>query len=455
MVDLYKAALDHSVDGVLISDPSGKVIYVNRHYELITGIKQKDILNKNLADLEAQGMFSKAISLEVIRTRMPQSTLHRYFSGKTALTNATPIFVDGEFLGVMNNTRNVDKLVELEHSLEKSIEDSKQLTLEMASLRQLLNIRYDFVCESETMAKTVKEAQLAAPYDTTVLIQGESGTGKEVIARYIHNSSPRKNQAFIRVNCAAIPRELFESELFGYEEGAFTGAKGEGKVGMFELADKGTLLLDEVGELPLDVQSKLLRVIQEKEIRRLGGRKAIPVDVRILSSTNRNLSNEVEEGHFREDLYYRLSVFPVTIAPLRERTRDIGPLIRHFLSRLNRKYKTTKTIEQNAFMALQGYTYPGNVRELENIIEYLYILSDEKITIETIPGKVLSNVMMNTLNNPEFTVKKDLHELMDLYEKSVIEDAIKQHKTLESAGFILGIHASTLSRKMKKYNLSF
>lgn len=455
MKDIFKAALDYSVDGVLISDPCGNVLYVNQHYELITGIKKKDILHKNLADLEMEGLFSKAISLEVIKTKKPQSTLHRYFSGRTALTNAVPIFIEGEFVGVVNNTRNVDKLLELENSLKKSIEDSKLLTMEMSSLRQLLNRRYDFICESSEMENTVQKAKMAAPYDTTVLIQGESGTGKEVIARYIHNNSPRSSEAFIRLNCAAIPRELFESELFGYEEGAFTGAKDSGKIGMFELANKGTLLLDEVGELPYDVQSKLLRVIQEKEIRRLGGRKAIPVDVRILASTNRDLSKEVETGNFREDLFYRLSVFPVIIQPLRCRTKDIGPLIRHFLSRLNRKYKTTKTIEQNAYLALQGYSYPGNVRELENIIEYLYILSDDKITIETIPGKVLSNVMMNTLNDPEYALKRDLPQLMDLYEKSILEDAIKKHKTLESAAFVLGIHASTLSRKMKKYGLEF
>lgn len=454
-MNIYKYALDNSADGILVSDKTGTVIYVNRHYELITGIDRNKIINRKLEDLERERVFSKSISLEVIKTGKPHSIIHSYVSGKSALSTAEPIFENGVLIGVVNNTRNIDELLQLEKTIKENEVNTKNMSMEMNSLKQLLNKEYDFICESKEMKETLKNADMAAPYDTTVLIMGESGTGKEVIARHIHNNSPRKKEAFIRVNCAAIPNELFESELFGYEKGAFTGARDSGKIGFFELADKGTILLDEIGELPYEVQSKLLRVIQEKEIQRIGSEKNIAIDVRILAATNRILLDEVDKGNFREDLYFRLSVFPVNIQPLRKRTEDIPHLISYFLEKLNKKYKTTKTIEKSAFEALKGYSYPGNVRELENIIEYLFILSEDTIHIETIPGKVLSDIMINTMDNPDFTEKRNLPQLVDLYEKTIIEDTIRRYKTLETAAKVMGIHASTLSRKMKKYNLSF
>lgn len=455
MENIYKLALDNSADGVLISDSSGKVIYVNDYYEYITGIKRESIIGRNLQDLEDEGIFSRSVSLDVIKTGKPHSIIHAYVSGKSALSSAEPIMHDGKLIGVVNNTRNIDDLHQLEKKIKENEASSKMLSLEMSSLKRLLNKEHDFVSASKEMQETINTANMAAPYDTTVLITGESGTGKEVIARHIHNSSPRREEAFIRVNCAAIPKELFESELFGYEKGAFTGARDVGKIGLFELANKGTLLLDEIGEMPYEVQSKLLRAIQEKEIRRIGGEESIPIDVRILAATNRNLVKEVEEGNFREDLYFRLSVFPVHIQPLRKRTDDIPAFISYFLEKLNKKYSETKTIDNSAFEALKGYSYPGNVRELENIIEYLFILSDDTINIETIPGKVLSDIMINTKDNPDFTEKRNLPQLVDLYEKTIIEDTIRKYKTLESAASVMGIHASTLSRKMKKYDLSF
>ncbi len=455
MDNIYKLALDNSADGVLISDSTGRVIYVNDYYEHITGIKKESIMGRNLQDLENEGIFSRSVSLDVIKTGKPHSIIHAYVSGKSALSSAEPILQDGKLIGVVNNTRNIDDLHQLEKKIKDNEASSKMLSLEMSSLKKLLNKEHDFVSVSKQMQETINTANMAAPYDTTVLITGESGTGKEVIARHIHNLSPRRDEAFIRVNCAAIPKELFESELFGYEKGAFTGARDVGKIGLFELANKGTLLLDEIGEMPYEVQSKLLRAIQEKEIRRIGGQESIPIDVRILAATNRNLVNEIEAGNFREDLYFRLSVFPVHIQPLRNRAEDIPAFISYFLERLNKKYSETKTIDNSAFEALKEYSYPGNVRELENIIEYLFILSDTTINIETIPGKVLSDIMINTKDNPDFTEKRNLPQLVDLYEKTIIEDTIRKYKTLESAASVMGIHASTLSRKMKKYNLSF
>lgn len=450
--DLFKIAMDNLYDGILITDAKGKVVYINDQYTAFTGLSRETILNKNLKTLEEKGLINQAISLKVIESQTSISTIHKYITGKQAFTNAVPIFNEDRLVGVVNVTRDLDSLLEMRTSAQSS--SKGYIDLRLSSLSQLLNKKYDFIAVSQAMKETVAKANKAAPYDTTVLITGESGTGKEIIARYIHNSSPRKDEAFIRINCAAIPKELFESELFGYEKGAFTGARDSGKIGMFELADKGTILLDEIGEMPMDMQSKILRVIQEKEVQRIGSEKTIPIDVRILTSTNKDLREEVLKGDFRDDLYYRISVFPIKVPPLRDRKEDIEPLINFFLTKLNKKYKTTITIERDALKALEAYPYPGNVRELENIIEYMYILSSDTIKMETIPGKILTSIMINSDKDSSLS-QSHLAYLVDLYEKTIIEDTIKSYKTLESASKVLGIHPSTLSRKMKKYSLNF
>lgn len=449
--NIFKIAMDNLYDGILISDIDGKVIYINDQYTTYTGLTKDIVLNKYLKDLMEEGIINQATSLKVIETGQSISSIHKYYTGKQAFTNAVPIYENDQMIGVVNVTRDLDYLLEMRTSTESTQEGYQDL--QVNSLRQLLNKHFDFIAIAPSMKEIVANANTAAPFDTTILITGESGTGKEVIARYIHNSSPRQDQAFIRVNCAAIPNELFESELFGYEKGAFTGARDSGRIGMFELANGGTLLLDEIGEIPLEVQSKLLRPIQEREIVRIGGEKPIAIDVRILASTNKDLAEEVAKGNFRADLFYRIKVFPIKIPPLRERKEDIEPLINFFLTKLNRKYKTTVSIERDAVQALETYPFPGNVRELENIIEYMYVLSKETIDIETIPGKVLTKIMIASNENHSYPT--NLSNLVDLYEKSIIEDIIKTYKTLESAAKVMGIHASTLSRKMKKYDLNF
>ncbi|MDO5095590.1 MAG: sigma 54-interacting transcriptional regulator [Peptostreptococcaceae bacterium] len=453
--DFYKKALDCSSDGILITDEQGNVIYVNEQYEEVTGLQASDLLGQNLAKLLEEGIISRAISLEVIETGQRVSTIHSYITGKSALSTANPIYDnENKLRGVVNNTRNLNTLIALREELKQSQEQTKHFSAEVVHLRQVLSKTKSFIYRSKQMQRIIDLSQRVALYDSTVLIEGESGTGKEVMARLIHYSSPRREEPFIKVNCAAIPSELFESELFGYEKGAFTGASATGKIGMFELANKGTLLMDEIGELPLYMQSKLLRVLQEKEIYRVGGKTPVKLDVRILASTNRNLAKEVEAGNFREDLFFRLNVVPITVAPLRERTEDIPLLINHFLEKINRKYKTTKTISDEAMAALTQYSWPGNVRELENIVEYLYVISEQKITMESIPGKVLSKIM---LDSPAYSEKQSnkLEHLVNLYEKTVIEDTILRYNTLETAANALGIHFSTLSRKMKKYDLHF
>lgn len=305
------------------------------------------------------------------------------------------------------------------------------------------------------MEETIKLASKVSAYDTTVLITGESGTGKEVLAKFIHNESPRKEEAFIKVNCSAIPKNLFESELFGYMEGSFTGASKEGKPGMFELADGGTILLDEIGELPLSVQSKLLRVIQEREVLRIGAEKPTSIDVRILAATNRDLEKEIEEGNFREDLFFRLNVVPINMPPLRERPEDVIELIQFFLEKLNKKYNKIITIREEAINILKSYSWPGNVRELENLVEYLFIMSPtDEIDVEQLPPRIITEqIDTNNFPNDFSNGGSKLRYMTELYEKTIIENTLKNYTSIRQASKVLGVHYSTLSRKVKRYGL--
>ncbi|MEG0906795.1 MAG: sigma 54-interacting transcriptional regulator [Cellulosilyticaceae bacterium] len=453
----YKQAIDSSYDGILMTDGEGNIIYVNSQYEDITGLKKNDIMNKNLSTLLNNKTINKAISLEVLKTGKSTSTTHRYITGKSAISSAMPIFDDNKkIIGVINNTRDIEDLARLKEEIKVHIAKEEKANQEINHLKNLINKKEDYIFISKAMKNTEKLASKVAKFDSTVMIYGESGTGKEVLSKYIHSLSPRKDNIFIKVNCAAIPKELFESELFGYEKGAFTGASSNGKIGFFELANGGTLFLDEIGELELSVQSKLLRAIQEKEITRVGGKNRIKLDIRVIAATNRNLEMEVENKKFRQDLYFRLNVFPITIPPLRERYEDIEVFINHFINKLNNKYKTHKFISKEALDYLLRYDYPGNVRELENLVEYLFVLSERTIEVEMIPGKILSHIMISDYKSGSNLIKKEkLNYLMNLYEKTIIEDTIIKYNTLEEASKVLGIHYSTLSRKMNKYELKF
>ena len=456
-MDILQTAMEFSSDGILISDINGNVVYLNEAYEETTGLKRKQILNKNLKTLMEEKIFNKAISLAVLEEGVPVSIIHKYITGKSALTTANPIYnKDKKLIGVICNTRNVSELLNLRNELFETKELTKKYSEEIKMLRSLALKHEEFIYESKVMENTIKLASKAAAFDSTILIHGESGTGKEVLAKFIHNESPRRNQPFIKVNCAAIPNELFESELFGYMGGSFTGASKDGKPGMFELANGGTILLDEIGELPLSVQSKLLRVIQEKEVFRIGAQTSTPLDVRVLSATNRDLKKEISEGRFREDLFFRLNVVPINIPALKERREDIPKLIQFFLERLNKKYKKIISITDRAINILKSYTWPGNVRELENLIEYLFIMNtSEEIDIEQLPPQVLTQQLYNKSLDKSAKHTPDLNYMVERYEKSIILSTIRNYPSIRQASEALGIHYSTLSRKLKKYNIEY
>ncbi len=317
---------------------------------------------------------------------------------------------------------------------------------------------YGIVGESEQMVKVRESIQTVAPTQTTVLITGETGTGKELIAQAVHKNSRRKDNPFIKINCAAIPENLLESELFGYEKGAFTGAVYK-KPGRFELAHKGTLFLDEIGEIPKAMQVKLLQVIQDQEFERVGGLKTIKVDVRLVAATNRNLLQEVKEGQFREDLYYRLNVFPIQIPPLRERTGDIMPLVEHFLEKFNRKNDcAVNQIDPKVQELFSSYSWPGNVRELENLIERLILIAkNNTITIEDIPDEMKSatesqSALRYDLNGKSF--KDAIKEQTEEVEKGMIIKTLEECEgNVTRAASQLGVSRKGLQLKMIKYNL--
>lgn len=358
------------------------------------------------------------------------------------------------------------KIVELKEALEDTRAQSWELVSNQTVFRNQKMSESGIITKSAAMLKLIDLALKVAQFDATVLISGESGVGKELIAKLIHNASLRVNDGqFIKINCGAIPRDLLESEFFGYEQGAFTGAKKEGKPGYFELAHQGTLFLDEIGELPLDLQVKLLRVIQEHELVRLGDTKLRKIDVKIIAATNRDLHKMVIDGTFREDLFYRLNVLPIHIPPLRSRPEDITVLLTTFLERYTRRYGTGKMFSGDSLALLCRYKWPGNVRELENVVERLVITTDEHIILpqhlplqvyqakETVAGSVITDMPNdNRFMHETHGEMRTLQEVIDEVEKEMINKALQIYGNTYRAARILGVSQSTIARKAKKYH---
>lgn len=307
------------------------------------------------------------------------------------------------------------------------------------------------VAYSVEMGRVLQLAARVAPVNSTILILGESGVGKEVVARFIHRQSRRRGGPFVNINCGAIPASLLESELFGYEAGAFTGARREGKPGMIEVASGGTLFLDEISELPSDLQVKLLQVIQERRLTRVGGVKPVDVDIRIIAATNRDLPAMVRKGEFRADLFYRLNVVPITVPPLRERPDDVIPLIYHFLDRLNKTHAYHKTISEEAREILTAYSWPGNVREVENLIERLVVtVEGDEITADDLPQHVREGRIADRARVKVGGVMP-LRKAVEEVERQIIELALAEHRSTYKIAALLGVNQSTVVRKIKKY----
>lgn len=451
LIEELDTIIELSLDGIYVTDGSGYTIKVNKAYERITGIKRNEVLGRHMQELVNEGYFSQSATLLVLKKRKPVTIMQQIKGGISIVVIGTPVFgQDGKIVRVINNIRDVTELIQLKLNLEETKKLKDNYFCELTQLRSQQIKEEGIIVNSISMKQTFELALRIAPVDTTVLILGESGVGKEVMAKFIHNNSKRKGEPFIKINCGAIPPNLLESELFGYVEGAFTGAKKEGKPGLFELADKGTLLLDEIGELPLDLQVKLLRVLEEHEFTRLGGVKPIKVDVRVLSATNRDLQSMVKEGKFREDLFYRLNVVPITIPSLRERKEDIPLLVQHYLTKFNKKYEMHKQISLNALEKLVQYRWPGNIRELVNIIERLVVtVNDSEIGLNHLPVQI-SQLELAEISLPALE-KIPLRDAVERVEKILLDRAMKRFGSTRKAAKALGMSQATLVRKLHYY----
>ena len=448
-----KASIDASYDGIHILDNEGKTILINKACERIEGITFNDIGNKTISQLVKEGFYDESITLQVLETKKNVTRVQTVKNGKKVLATGMPIFDDsGNITRVIVNSRDLTDLTNLQHELEKKQETIEKYHEVLLNNKNIDLLNEKLVIRSSNMKKITGTIINVAKSNSTVLLSGESGTGKTLLAKLIHQCSKRADSAFIKIDCGAIPETLFESELFGYVKGAFTGADQKGKIGMIELADKGTLFLDEIGEVPLFMQTKLLRLIQEKKFNKVGSEEETSVDIRIVAATNKDLIDMVDNGTFREDLYYRINVIPIKIPPLRERKDDISPLIFSFINNYNKENQTDKKVTNQFIDALIKYDWPGNIRELENILERAAVVSKHSILdYEDLP----ENIRLRNKSTDDFRNGNTLKELMNAYEKRILESLIKSEYTPLEMASLLSVDVTNIRRKLHKYNIKF
>ena len=464
-VNLYQLAFE-AFTNVVIVDKSGKIVYINEMYAKLLGYDRKKITGKSVSDI-----IPGTRLLEVIRTGKAQTgdlmTFYDHENQKqvSVICNRFPLIENGEILGAAAYTSfdNIDKLDQLQEKLAHIQKENQKYKKELKQLRQAQDPLEKIIGQTPAMYDLKKTIRDFARSNLSILITGETGVGKEVFASALHELSSRKMNSFVKINCAAIPKDLLESELFGYEEGAFTGAKRQGKPGKFELADKGTILLDEIGEMPMPLQSKLLRVLQEHEVERIGSAAPKKINVRILCSTNQDIPAMIKNGTFREDLYYRINTIEMKIPPLRERLEDIPALCEHFISKINSESGgNTPGISPDVITLFQQYRWPGNVRELEHTLERLCFQSqDRMITLEDCGffkeklslSKAPESTVDTGKHNPG-SEKDSLRFSRKQAETEAIMNALKQcHGNKSQAAKLLGIDRSSLYYKLKKYQI--
>lgn len=444
--------IDTFYDGVFISDERGNVLVVNDSWSQISGIAKEEVLGRTLQYMVDYGLIPHSSTLQAIEKKGQVSTVINYPRGKTAFVTSTPLYnKQGKVIRILSNVRDLSELNNLQKELQEVTTLSEGLQRELKAFQAMDKNPNLKLARSITMENLYAMVTKVANTDLQLLITGSSGVGKTALAKFVHSISERSNSgSFIHVNCSAIPDSLLESELFGYEPGAFTGA-GKGKVGLFDLADRGTLFLDEIGDMPLSLQSKILNVLQEKCFYRVGGRKPIQVDVRIIAATNVNLEEYIESGKFREDLYYRLNVVPVNIPRLADRREDILPLISYYLECCNKRHQKSKIFSPAVIDAFIKYDWPGNIREIINLIERLVVTVDEPvIAIQHLPKTIkqlpIPEVEKAGLWKPDVSLKEIIKEL----EEKVIEEALLSCDSYKEAAQRLDIDVATLFRKRQR-----
>lgn len=443
--------LESSYDGIYLTDGEGVTTMVNKAYERITGLLAEDVIGRNVSYLVDNGFISQSCSQLVIKNKEITTIQQELATGKVVLVTGTPILdYNGGVEMVVINVRDVTEFIRLKEALQEKEEKVLSVNKELAALKEQLGEKGEIYSKNPGMIKLLKCARRVAAYDTTVLIKGETGVGKEVLVDFIHRHSLRASEKLVKVNCGAIPENLIESELFGYAKGAFTGASKDGKIGLFEEADGGSIFLDEIGELPYKMQAKLLRVLQEQEVQRVGSIETKKIDVRIIAATNKNLKEMSEQESFRSDLYYRLSIVPLEILALRDRPCDIIPLCNTFLKKLNEKNGSNKMFTKAVYDQFYRYPWPGNIRELKNMIERVFVMAgSDTIDIDSLPDEFSVECKEGT--NEHLSMK----EAVMKYEYQMISDAMKERGSIRSAAKLLQMDASTLLRKKRKIEETF
>jgi len=449
------AIIDSSSDGLFVCDGHATVIRMNPASERIHQTKAEAVVGKNMVDLIDEGFIDRSAALEAVETKTVVNLLQKKGNRKL-ISTATPVLNDaGKIIRVVVSEQDITQFENLQRQLEQEQEIKHQLQHQLVEMQQDILHTHEIIARSGNMVKALERALKASKVDSSILITGESGVGKGVIANLIHKSSNRAEKPLIRINCGAIPETLIESELFGYEKGAFTGAQANGKLGHLELADCGTLFLDEIAELPLASQVKLLRFLENGRLTRLGGTQPRFVDARIIAATHRDLKKMVDEGTFRHDLFYRLKVIPITIPPLRDRRECLLPLLHHYIDTFARKIGSVKRLSQAAIDALMAYTYPGNVRELMNICEQVVVMSEmEIIDRQDLPRDVIAQTMESGEDWGFWPPQMTLDQVLGSVERAFLRDALTTHKKQSKIAKALGISQPTVARRMKKYGLS-
>ncbi|MBP1925600.1 PAS domain S-box-containing protein [Sedimentibacter acidaminivorans] len=447
-INSIKDILDNAYQGIVLINKDGNIIKWN--YEKLFGIKEEDVLGKPV-----QEVIENTRLHIVVKTGQKELYDVQRIQGHNMIASRTPIIKDGEIIGAVGtvlfkDVKEVKDLVEKLKVLENTVDKYKREISNMYCANYTFD---DIITQNKNMLKVKDIAIKSANSASTVMIQGESGTGKEYFAHAIHYASQRKDAPFIRVNCAAIPPELFESELFGYDSGAFTGAKKEGKIGKLELANGGTILFDEISSMPYNMQAKLLRVLEERELERVGSNIGIKIDIRIIACTNENLLNLVKEGRFRKDLYYRLNVVRINIPPLRDRLDDIPNLCEDILKQLLKNVGLPyKTVTEKAILAFQLYNWPGNVRELRNILERAANMSyNNYIDLNNLPDYI-NNILNMEDNNKDRSFLKDI--VADVEIKAIMEAINITNGSRTEAAKLLGIHRTALYKKIDNYGIN-
>ena len=446
-----KVIFDNSWDVIYVTDSKGLTLRVSRACEFLWGLKKNRLVGKSVYDLEKEGVFKPSIARMVIENGHRITALQKTITGRTLLVVGNPVKdKHGKLVRVINTSRDITEQSQLQMELDRIREVSDRYKQELQQTKQFDS--ENIIFRSKEMSDVLDIAKKAAWADSTVLVTGETGVGKEVIASAIHNWSKRKGYSFISINCASIPENLLESELFGYQAGAFTGANQKGKVGMIELSHEGTLFLDEIGEMPLHLQAKLLRVIEDKSVIRLGGTEKMPIDMRVIASTNRDLNKEVQNNNFREDLFYRLNVIPVHIPPLRNRKDDIAPLVIYFLQKYNILNMKNVSFSKDVIDQLTCYPWSGNVRELQNLVERLVVITDKKvIEIDDLPQQIILGANHDITVNVGRVIP--LSDAIEQLEMKLFERSLLEYSSTSEIASALGINQSTVSRKMQKLGL--